>query len=75
MKDWVSGLWKRKHLARITVMFTASNDNCCVLISAGAGWHTHLGILIARFEGSSPPGFRKVHNRVKTEYQDLIPNQ
>lgn len=47
-------------------------DDPATLISVGAGWHTHLGILIDRLEGKSPQGFWKVHNRMEEVYKKQI---
>ncbi len=47
-------------------------DNPAVLISVGAGWHTHLGILIDRLEGNPPEGFWAVHNRMEKEYEQIV---
>ncbi|TVQ02327.1 MAG: SRPBCC family protein [Balneolaceae bacterium] len=47
-------------------------DDPSILISVGAGWHTHLGILINRLKGVSPEGFWSVHNRLEKEYEQII---
>lgn len=50
-------------------------DDPATLISVGAGWHTHLGILIDRLEGNEPKGFWKVHNQMEKEYAQRIGNK
>lgn len=50
-------------------------DDRDMLISVGAGWHTHLGILADRLEGKEPDGFWKVHNRMEKEYGQRISEQ
>lgn len=41
-------------------------------VSVASGWHTHLGILIARLEGNEPAGFWKVHSQLEKEYTELL---
>lgn len=50
-------------------------DDLTTLISVGAGWHTHLGILIDRLEGNEPKGFWTVHTRMEQEYGQRISQQ
>lgn len=47
-------------------------DDPTTLISVGAGWHTHLGILIDVLEGNEPQGFWKVHLPLENEYSKLV---
>ncbi len=47
-------------------------DDPAVLISVGAGWHTHLGILADRLEGFEPQGFWTVHTQMEKEYERLV---
>lgn len=47
-------------------------DDPTVLISVGAGWHTHLGILADRLEGNEPKGFWSVHTKMEKEYERII---
>lgn len=42
-------------------------------ISAAAGWHTHLDILVARLEQREPDGFWRVHTRLEREYEARLP--
>ena len=37
-----------------------------------AGWHTHLGHLIALLEGAPPPPFWPTHTRLRAEYEKLL---
>ena len=50
-------------------------DDPKILISVGAGWHTHLGILIDHLEGKEPRGFWSVHAKMEKEYEQLIRNK
>lgn len=43
------------------------------MISVGAGWHTHLGILAARLDGREPAPFWATHMRLEDEYEQRIP--
>lgn len=43
------------------------------MISVVGGWHTHLGILDARLEGRTPPGFWATHTRLEAEYAQRLP--
>lgn len=43
-----------------------------VQLGVGAGWHTHLGILIDVLEGKTPKGFWKVHMPLEKEYERLL---
>ncbi|MGO1073184.1 SRPBCC domain-containing protein [Lysobacter sp. CA199] len=42
------------------------------IISVCGGWHTHLGILIARLSGQTPDGFWRTHTRLEAEYEQRI---
>ncbi|MCC8364383.1 SRPBCC family protein [Lysobacter sp. A6] len=44
-----------------------------VMLSVAAGWHTHLDILVARLEGSTPEGFWRRHTRLESEYDKRLP--
>ncbi|MGK9125805.1 SRPBCC family protein [Olivibacter sp. SA151] len=41
-------------------------------ISVASGWHTHLGILVARLERREPAGFWGVHNQMEKEYTEIL---
>lgn len=43
------------------------------MLSAAAGWHTHLGILVGRLSGRSPAPFWSTHTRLEAEYEQRIP--
>jgi uncharacterized protein YndB with AHSA1/START domain len=47
-------------------------DDPSVMISVGAGWHTHLGILEDRLHGNPPKGFWEVHARYEREYSERL---
>lgn len=43
-------------------------DSRDLLLSAAAGWHTHLDILAAQLNGVAPPLFWTTHERLEAEY-------
>jgi hypothetical protein len=43
-----------------------------LLTSVGAGWHTHVALLIAQLAGNSRPPFWAMHERLKGEYAGLL---
>ncbi len=47
-------------------------DDRNVLVSVGAGWHTHLGILSDHLEGRTPEGFWTVHSKMEKEYEAML---
>ncbi|REL33528.1 ATPase [Rhodohalobacter sp. SW132] len=47
-------------------------DDLKILISVGAGWHTHLDILLDRLEENSPKGFWSVHGQMELQYEKII---
>ena len=47
-------------------------DSKDILISVGAGWHTHLGILVDKLENKEPKGFWSVHTRLEDEYEKRV---
>ena len=50
-------------------------DDPAVLISVGAGWHTHLGILVDVLGSRPPKGFWTVHTRMEQKYGNIIQEQ
>jgi len=44
------------------------------MASVAAGWHTHLGILIARLSGDAPSGFWRTHTRLEADYAQRLAN-
>jgi len=50
-------------------------DDRDLLISVGAGWHTHLGILMDHLNGRTPKGFWGVHGKMEEEYGIRIRQQ
>jgi uncharacterized protein YndB with AHSA1/START domain len=63
---------KPNNMVLLILTHVRIGDDPTVLISVGAGWHTHLGILIDLLEGQPPEGFWRVHNRLEKEYELLI---
>jgi len=63
---------KKNNKVLLILTHVRLGDDPDVLISVGAGWHTHLGILIDRLEGKEPPGFWTVHTRKEKEYERLL---
>ncbi len=43
------------------------------MASVAAGWHAHLGILVARLEGRAPASFWATHTRLEAEYGRRLP--
>ena len=41
------------------------------LCGYASGWHTHLSILLAQLESTTPPPFWATHTRLKAEYEIL----
>jgi uncharacterized protein YndB with AHSA1/START domain len=66
---------KKNNKVLLILTHVRLGDDPAVLISVGAGWHTHLGILIDRLGGEEPKGFWKVHNRMEKEYEVILDNQ
>jgi hypothetical protein len=59
------------------VLFVITNKGLCKrenLVGNGAGWHTHLGILIDVLSGDKPRGFWTTHAKLHAEYEKRIPN-
>lgn len=47
-------------------------DNHDQQISVGAGWHTHLAILLAKLRGTTPPAFWATHALLEKDYAVLL---
>lgn len=43
------------------------------MLSVSGGWHTHLGILMARLEGREPEGFWRAQKNLEEEYEKRLP--
>lgn len=43
------------------------------LLGVGAGWHTHLDVLVARARGKEPEPFWDQWSRLRREYEQRIP--
>lgn len=56
----------------LTVIHRGISDRSNLLM-IGAGWHTHLDILVARATGKKPMPFWDVWSRRRTEYDRHIP--
>ncbi|MEO6993830.1 MAG: SRPBCC family protein [Lacunisphaera sp.] len=46
-------------------------DDIPSLSGYASGWHTHFALLIALLEGTPPPPFWAMHQRLKAEYEEL----
>jgi uncharacterized protein YndB with AHSA1/START domain len=44
------------------------------MLMVGAGWHMHLDVLVARVSGAKPQPFWDGWSRLKTEYDQRLPN-
>ncbi|SMO94089.1 SRPBCC family protein [Gracilimonas mengyeensis] len=47
-------------------------DDLDTLSGVGAGWHTHLGILVDVLEGRKPKGFWSIHMPLEEEYKRIV---
>jgi uncharacterized protein YndB with AHSA1/START domain len=47
-------------------------DDRDILISVGAGWHTHLDILVDHLNGRTPKGFWTVHEHLEVGYESKL---
>lgn len=63
---------KKNDMVLLRLTHRRIGEDPIILISVGAGWHTHLGILADRLEGKEPKGFWKVHVPLEKEYEQLI---
>lgn len=43
------------------------------MLSVSGGWHTHLGILQARLQGTEPEGFWRAQKKLEGEYDQRLP--
>ena len=66
---------KKNNKVLLILTHVRLGDDLKTLISVGAGWHTHLGILIDRLEEKEPRGFWSVHTKMEKEYERLIRNK
>ncbi len=65
---------KKNNKVLLILTHVRLGDDPAILISVGAGWHTHLDILIDRLEEKSPKGFWSVHSQMEKEYKNRIKN-
>jgi uncharacterized protein YndB with AHSA1/START domain len=43
------------------------------MVGVSGGWHTHLGVLVARLAGRAPGGFWSAHERIDGLYERRLP--
>ena len=55
----------------LVVTHRARGEDIPYMADFGAGWHTHLALLIAILEGAPRPPFWPVHTRLRAEYEEL----
>lgn len=48
-------------------------DNRDFQVSVGAGWHTHLALLVAELGGTAKPSFWSTHTALERDYAKLVP--
>lgn len=65
-------LFTEGNKVRLVLTHRQLPDEKEVQLGVGAGWHTHLGILIDLLEGNTPRGFCKVHMSLEKEYEVLL---
>ena len=63
---------KKNNKVLLILTHVRLGDDPDVLVSVGAGWHTHIGILIDRLERNEPEGFWVLHTRLEGEYKEMI---
>ncbi len=66
---------KKNHKVLLILTHRRLGNDPTTLISVGAGWHTHLGILTDRLEGNQTEGFWSVHVPLEEDYKQLIRKQ
>jgi len=66
---------KKNNKVLLILTHVRLGDDLKTLISVGAGWHTHLDILVDRLEEKEPRGFWSVHTKMEKEYERLIKNK
>ncbi len=50
-----------------------TGEELAELANYGAGWHTHVSILVALLEGATPPPFWATHARLLPDYEKRLP--
>ena len=45
------------------------------MLNTAGGWHTHVGILIDRLNGRTPPGFWTRFTQLRAQYEQKLPQQ
>jgi uncharacterized protein YndB with AHSA1/START domain len=43
-----------------------------IRVETASGWHTHLGVLVANLEATTPAGFWKTHMQLEQEYEQML---
>ncbi len=56
----------------LTVVHRRLPDRASLLM-VGPGWHTHLGLLVARLTGAEPEPFWDSWSRLRAEYAERLP--
>ena len=59
---------KQGATTRLTLTYRRLGDEVQELVNVGAGWHTHLGILIERMADRTPEPFFTRFEEVEAEY-------
>ena len=62
----------RGHQVLLTLVHAGISDRTN-MVMIGAGWHTHLDVLAARAGGTAGEPFWDTWNRLRPEYEQLIP--
>jgi hypothetical protein len=60
------------HGDRVLLVLTHRRLDRASMPKFGAGWHTHLGILLARLSGAEPEPFHPVFQRVLAHYESAV---
>ncbi|MTI87683.1 MAG: SRPBCC family protein [Balneolaceae bacterium] len=56
----------------LTLTHQKLGDDPDILSSVGAGWHTHLGILVDHLNQKAPKGFWSAHTAMEKEYTRIL---
>jgi uncharacterized protein YndB with AHSA1/START domain len=61
--------------AKVLLILThrSRGEDLPFLSGYASGWHSHLALLIAQLEGTTPPPFWATHARLKAEYEKTLP--
>ncbi len=61
------------HQVRLVVTHRSTGEDIKEQFNYAGGWHTHLAILVALLEGSTPPKFWANHARLESHYRAVAP--